>query len=146
MKTQLLTSLHHKTNHTMSDGEWYDGYNKHHDNDDDDHVYDCEHFEELKKEERGILHTERKVDVQVRHWGGTDLTRKLYDRGTVQLKVRILVEDEDDSNEEETLDKDRGIENYHYCLTVLTRDMKQIKEEFEKDIEVWRRCQTFVQM
>ena len=109
MKTQLLTSLHHKTNHTMSDGEWYDEYDEHHDDDDEhhddddnDHGYDTEEFEELKREERGILHAERKVDVQVRRLGGTDLTRKLYDRGTVQLKVRILVKEEDDSNEEET--------------------------------------------
>ena len=64
MKTQLLTSLHHETNNTMSDGEWYDGYDEHHDNDDDGHGYDSEHFEELKKEERGILHAERKVDVK----------------------------------------------------------------------------------
>ena len=33
MKTQLLTSLHHETNDTMSDGEWYDGYVENHDDD-----------------------------------------------------------------------------------------------------------------
>ena len=49
MKTQLLTLLHHKTNQTMSDGEWYE-YDEDHGDDDDDHD-DTEEFEELKKEE-----------------------------------------------------------------------------------------------
>ena len=71
------------------------------------------------------------------------MTQKLYDYGTMQLKVRILVDDEDDSNEEEILDMDRRIENYNYYLTVLTRDMNQIKEEFEKDIEVMEKMKNF---
>ena len=110
--TQLLTSLHHKTNDTMSDGEeWYDGYVENHD-DDDDVLPDTEEVEEMKEKERGILRAESKVDDQVRQLGGTDLKRKLYDLGTMELKVRIVVEDEDDVNEdEETLDKERTIEH-----------------------------------
>jgi hypothetical protein len=77
----------------MSDGEWYE-YDEHHDHDDDD-LPDTEEVDEMKEKERGILRVERKVDVQVCRLGGTDLKRKFYDLGTIQLKVRILVEDED---------------------------------------------------
>jgi hypothetical protein len=67
--------------------------------------------------------------------GGTDLTRKFYDAGTIELKVRIIVEDEDVVNEDkETLDKERRIDSYDNCLPVL---------EFKKDIEVMEKMKNF---
>ena len=45
-----------------------------------------------------------------------------------------------------TLDKDRRIENYDYCLTVLMRGMNQIKEEFKKDLEVMEKMKYFRSM
>jgi hypothetical protein len=126
----------------MSDGKWYE-YDEH-DDDDDDDLPDTEEVDEMKEKERGILRAESKVDVQVRQLGGTDLKRKLYDLGTIQLKVRIVVEDEDVVNEdEETLDKERRIDNYDNCLTVLLCDMEQIKEEFKNDIKVMEKMKNF---
>ena len=143
--TQLLTSLHHKTNDTMSDGEeWYAGYVENHDDDDDDVLPDTEEVDEMKEKERGILRAESKVDDQVRQLGGTDLKRKFYDLGTMELKVCIVVEDEDDVNvDEDSLDKERTIEHYNNCLTVLLRDMEQIKEEFKDDIKVMEKMKNF---
>ena len=140
--TQLLTSLHHETNETMSNGEeWNDGYVENHDNDD---FSDTEEVDEMKEKERGILRAESKVDDQVRQLGGTDLKRKFYGLETTELKVRIAVEDEDDINEdEETLDKERTIEHYNNCLTVILRDMDQIKEEFKDDIKVMEKMKNF---
>ena len=117
MKTQLLTSFHHKTNHTMSDnGEWLEHYygNTLEDQYDDD-LPDTTSVDEMKRKERDILHAERKVDAQIHELGDTDLRRKLYERGTRALQVRIAVEDkdmeDDDMNDKESLHKQLKIEN-----------------------------------
>ena len=73
------------------------------------------------------------------------MKRKFYGLETTELKVRIAVEDEDDVDEdEETLDKERTrIEHYDICLTVLLRDMEQIKEEFKDNINVMEKMKNF---
>ena len=64
----------------------------------------------------------------------------MYECGTRALAVRIAVEDkdmeDDNMNDKESLHKELKIEKADNCLDVLLGDMKQIKEEFETDMEV----------
>ena len=135
--TQPLTSLHHEANETMSDnGEWLEHYYGNTLEDQyNDELPDTTSVDEMKQNERDILHAERKVDAQIRELSGTDLRRTMpYDRYSRALAVRIAVEDEDieedDMNDEESIHKELKIEKADNCLDVLLRDMKQIKEEF----------------
>ena len=136
--TQLLTSLHHETNETMSDyGEWLEHY--YGDTLEDqynDELPDTASVEEMKQNERDILRAETKVDAKISELGGTVLRRTTpYERNSRELAVRIAVEDkdieDDDMNDED--------EKADKCLDVLLRDIDQIKEEFKKDMEVIER-------
>ena len=147
--TQLLTSLHHKTNETMSDnGEWLEHYYGNTLEDQyNDELPDTTSVDEMKQNERDILHAERMVDAQICELGGTDLRRTMpYKRYSRELGVRGAVEDEDteddDMNDEETINKELKIEKANNCLDVLLRGIEQIKEEFEKDIEVMEKMKT----
>jgi hypothetical protein len=66
----------------------------------------------------------------------------LYEHATRAWQVRCAVEDED-MNEEQTLHKLLKIEKADNCLFVLSRDMKQIKDEFEKDMKVKEKMKRF---
>ena len=129
----------------MSDtGEWLEHYYGGSTEDEyDDELPDSASVEEMKEKERAILCAERKVDAQVRELGGTDLRRPcLYEHATRAWQVRGAVEDED-MNEEQTLHKVMKIEKADNCLDVLSRDMKQIKDEFEKDMKVMEKMKRF---
>ena len=137
--TQLLTSLHHETNETMSEhGEWLEHYYGNTlEDQDDDKLPDTTSVDEMKQNERGILHAERKVDAKISELGGTVLRRRTpYKRNSRKLLVRIFVEDEEediDMNDEESIHKELKIEKANNCLDVLLRDMKQIKEGFKNE-------------
>ena len=139
--TQLITSLHHETNETMSEhGERLEHYygNTLEDQDDNE-LPDTTSVDEMKQNERGILHAERKVDAQIGELGGTALRRTTpYERKSRALAVRIFVEEED-IEDDDMNDEDKKADN---CLDVLLRDIDQIKEEFEKDMEVMERMKT----
>ena len=121
-------------------GEWLEHYygNTLEDQDDDE-LPDTTLVDEMKQNERGILHAERKVDAQIRELGGTVLKRTTpYKRNSRELLVRMFVEDED-IEDDDMNDEDKKADN---CLDVLLRDIDQIKEEFEKDMEVMERMKT----
>ena len=120
----------------MSDnGEWLDEY--------DEELPDTASVEEMKEKERAILCAERKVDAQVRDLCGTELRRPcLYEHGTRAWQVRCAVEDED-MNEERTLHKVLKIEKADNFLDVVSRDMKQIKDEFEMDMKFMEKMKRF---
>jgi hypothetical protein len=134
----------------MSDtGEWLEHYYGGSTEDEyDDELPDSASVEEMKEKERAIVCAERKVDAQVRELSGTDLRRPcLYEHATRAWHVRGAVEDEnmedEDMNEEQTLHKVLKIEKAANCLDVLSRDMKQIKDEFEKDMKVMEKVKRF---
>ena len=111
--TQLLTSLHHKTNKTMSDhGEWLEHYygNTLEDQYNDELPDTASVEEQMKQNERDILHAETKVDAQIRELGGTVLRRTTpYERNSRALLVRIFVEDEDEDIEDDDMNDEESI-------------------------------------
>ena len=134
----------------MSDnGEWHEHYYGGSTEDEyDDELPDTASVEEMKEKERAILCAERKVGAQVRELGGTELRRPcLYEHATRAWQVRCAVEDEDmedeDMYEERTLHKVLKIEKADNCLDVVSRDMKQIKDEFENDMKVMEKMKRF---
>jgi hypothetical protein len=133
----------------MSDnGEWLEHYGGSTEDEYDDELPDTASVEEMKEKERAILCAERKVDAQVRDLCGTELRRPcLYEHGTRAWQVRCAVEDEDmedeDMNEERTLHKVLKIEKADNFLDVVSRDMKQIKDEFEMDMKFMEKMKRF---
>jgi hypothetical protein len=147
----VVTSFHQNTTkHSMSDnGEWLEHYYGDTLEDQyDDELPDTASVEEMKEKERAILRAERKVDAQVRDLGGTDLRRPcLYEHATRAWQVRCAVEDEDieddDMNDEQSIHHLLKIEKADNCLDVLMRDMKQIEEEFQKDMKFMEKMKRF---
>ena len=64
--TQLLTSLHHETNETMSDGEeWNNGYVENHDNDD---LSDTEEVDAMEKKKEVSCVQKVRLTIKYVNW------------------------------------------------------------------------------
>ena len=71
------------------------------DEDDDKYIdgHPIEELNDIKDNKRGIMLAEREVDNYLCCLCGTIFQQKGYDRSTIQRAARIMVEDEENSNE-----------------------------------------------
>ena len=128
------------------------------------HGYLIEELVPLKDEERRIMLAEKEVDKFFRSllFGPRMFQRKGYDRGTKQWAVRLLLEQDDDTDDESggvdssavvdkiSIDKDsiakfllENIEKESSFLEIVERDMQEIQADFKQDMEVMERMANY---
>jgi hypothetical protein len=92
---------------------------------------------------------ERRVDDEVCRLGSTTFQQKGYCHGTREYTVPSILEEKERNNEErgsdneESSDIEAKIDKYQFCETVLQGDIKEIKEDFTKDMEVMEKLKHF---